>query len=332
MKKLINKILAPVKGLSSKVKREEGFTLAEIMVTAGIVAVLAVAIMRMNSMAQKTAKTTAQNLESTQLFARAQQILSDPVSCKETFKTKVPTAGGIPITKIVRGVYNATTHTTSTDDVMGAGNTCVTNTTKPGGSSPCISAAGTSGKIGIHTMTFKLISGGPNGAATGSLDIHFVKGAGANSSWDYNSTTKEKTHSLAAYGANDIVKKIPVNLVLTSGAVTACYTTEDNILEQACTNAGGTYNAAVTPACALPNPDPQVSSCRTVAMTAVGTVTYGSVTVGSSGMGACNANEVMAGIQIDTASTAYENAIVDSSTVRFPKVQLTLKCCVYKKP
>ncbi len=309
-----------------KIGAEKGFTLAEIMVTAGIVAVLAVAIMRMNQMAQKTAKTTAQSLEVTQLQGFIQQILIDPLSCTETFKNAVPTitSPGASITKIVRRVKN------DNQDVVGAGDICVTNTTRPGGTSPCISGVGTQGRVGIYRMYLrKTTAAAPDGGVIGELEIHFAKGAGANASWDFGAADKKKIHSLSSYGSNYAVKKIQVNLALNAGgAVVACYTTQENYLKEACENLGGNYNTALSPVCALPIPNDLDAACTMVALTAVGTTSYTGIALGTSAQ-TCPAGTVLRGIKLLTTAGG-EAAEIEGNTIRFSNLTLTMKCCPYK--
>ena len=302
-------------------RSEKGFTLAEIMVTAGIVAVLAVAIMRMNSMAQKTAKTTAQQLEATQVLSRVQQILQDPISCQKTFEnaTPQPTA---TITVIKRKVSGSATP----ENAVGAGATCVSGTLKPGGTSICTSGSGSSGRVALFKMVLKQTNSPLvlDGAATGELELHMVKGAGATINWEAapsSQASKIDIHNLSSYGGITTIKRIPVSLFMKASKVVDCYTNELNFIEQACLSLGGNYDQNVTPNCVINR-----TTCRDVVIAAVGSVNYNSLNMGTGASGSCNADEVLMGLK--AVNSVGESAVIDGGTpIDFSRLQLTLTCC-----
>lgn len=318
-----------------KIGAEKGFTLAEIMVTAGIVAVLAVAIMRMNNMAQKTAKSTAQSLEITQLVGHAQRLLSDPISCEATLKTKVPTAGGLPIAKIVRGARVGGVTTVEKEEI-GAGTNCIANTLRPTSTSPqkCISGTGTSGRIGLYKMLVKKLDAVANGPSSGVLELHITKGAAADDNWDILSAAEKaainKIQADSSYGSAVTVKSIPISFVLVGGAVTTCYTAEENHAQKACEDLGGNYNGTLTPVCALPIPN--AADCIDVALTAIGSVNYNAITVGTNAQ-SCPDGRVLHGVGLTTTAVGGADAAVfDGTTINFSRITLTLKCCRTNKP
>lgn len=333
MKKWINLFQMKLKSVFSK--RDSGFTLAEIMVTAGIVSVLAVAIMRMNSMAQKTSRSAAENLEAAQVANQIQRILSDGPSCELSFKGLIPTAGGTNITKLKRMFYRQATNTWGSEDAIGAGSTCQPNTIKPVGTSQCTSGTG-AGKVGIYKMSLRKAAGA-GGDTTGILEVKFLKGKAIGQNWDTMTAAAQaaflKTiENASGYGAAIMVKEIPLNYVLDgTGKITDCYTATENLQKTVCENLGPdyTYDSTNTIPCRR-TIAPTRQSCHNVILTAVGTVNYATIAVGNTGMNQCAANEIVGGIQVDTATTPNESAIIEGSLIRFPKIQITIQCCQYK--
>lgn len=312
-------------------RSEKGFTLAEIMVTAGIVAVLAVAIMRMTSMSQKTARSTAENMEAAQVAAVVHGILADPASCKKSLENLVPTYGGtgVAVPMLKRRYYRQATNTWIDENIMAYGsNKCVQGTYRPGGTYPCVSGKG-AGSVGIYKMALRKVENN-NTDTKGIFELRLLKGKAKAEDWDALSAT-QKTDFMKAnenamgYGSAITVKEIPVSIILNAaGQVLSCYSTQENFIEQACLSLGGSYDAYSTPTCSIPLPTENRETCHDITLAAIGSVNYGTVAVGSSN-GTCEKDEVLRGIR--TTTVVGETAIVDSSPIGFTRLQLILTCC-----
>ncbi|WP_419172566.1 type II secretion system protein [Halobacteriovorax sp.] len=66
--------------------RNRGFTLVEIMVAAGLIGILALALMRMTSTSMKTMKTASSTSEINQIVGEMRSMLATPTACENSFQ------------------------------------------------------------------------------------------------------------------------------------------------------------------------------------------------------------------------------------------------------
>lgn len=203
--------------MNFKKTRFKGFSLAEVMVTAGIVAVLAVGLMKIIDMQTKAQKKAESDLELTQIVNEMHQVLLNGDACKNTMN---------PISSVISPAAVGSIINRANHQIYITGN--VYRGIK------ILSIATTTPALSAWPIT------------TGS----YAYG-------ELNLLLKFERMSTNGYGAKIVSKSIPIKVEVDSlGKVSKCYSATENAVDtskiQACQDIGGIFNSS-TDLCDLPN-------------------------------------------------------------------------------
>lgn len=215
-----------------KQNNEFGFTLAEVMVAAGLIGVLSVAVMNMMSNINRTSKRASQIFNVQQETQRITTLLTSGDACRNTLQNL--------------DLGTAPNFTTSVDvpNIRDDNNNVVYAIGKELGAS--------SEKVNVEAMVIRrLFDPNPPPGAYGAIDSYTVnavpfykmeaqllltyrKGAAG---------TSDDVIKNSSVGGTSITKRISMNVIVNAaGRIQSCFSTADEFLDSACENLGGTVD------------------------------------------------------------------------------------------
>ncbi len=243
-------------------KRNNGFTLMELMVTVGLISVVAVGVIRLQSTMNKSVKAAAQKYEVIQIHSELSQIIGDPYNCEVMLKGKtlpLLTLGGTngtdltSINKVAVKFKNGGTSLIPERDASGnlivestkvvtyAGEICkigTHNILDTTGKYPCVYGYGTSSTIAI-----KQIKAGMLNSKAATIAITYRKGPAAKKGWSaLSAAAKSSAQQSSQYGRLEETKTIPIAVETdTTGKVISCNSEVSDINETFCISLGGVW-------------------------------------------------------------------------------------------
>jgi len=213
---------------------QKGFTLVEVMVVAGMVAGLSLAIMQMTSNANKAVKKMSQDTEVLQLVSDVQFAMRDKAKCGDTLNGKIVTdavsAGGSPPQSVL-GTTVASVIKNITPPLTAASVGTEYGKRTPGAFTVTDIRLQCPLAGCVWTALAAPAVNKSDGAAL--LRIYITKG-------HLNSSAEiQKTTSLGSltYVRDVIISKVTVNS--TTQAVLECFSDDDSYVQAACTALGG---------------------------------------------------------------------------------------------
>lgn len=226
-------------------KDQQGFSLAEVMVAAGMMGALSLVVVNLSQTANKTTKTMSQNVEITEIHSTVLRALSIESACTETM-TRFTTGGpaldvdnlggaGVAITRIAGKVTAANTFptviTTDSNDNNGDG--------KP--DNEYGDMAGTINIQGIQVENY-VETGVSTLERYGSVDIRITYRKGHQSA-----VLNDNIIRASSYGgvnATKIIRGVQVVSTRPAGDITSCRADTSQFLQSACDMFDGTLMAS----------------------------------------------------------------------------------------
>lgn len=235
------------KSTSEILKNQRGFSLAEIMIAAGMMGIVSVGVMNLVQDSTKANKGMTMNFEINQISQAIEGHLRDDVACRNTLVGLNPNGAGTAVTSILDKnnivVFRG-------DCTLGAPGNCT------------YGAAG--GRIFIRSMRLEQfqVAAQPfnNSTNQATLSVTFQKGPAIGLNWGALSQAQRTAIKNLSPGEGEFVKYFRVNVRRSTGAapdvqtvntVEDCVTERDDFLAGACAMLGGfrpTPGAAINPA------------------------------------------------------------------------------------
>ncbi|POB12989.1 tail fiber domain-containing protein [Halobacteriovorax sp. DA5] len=270
-----------------------GFTLAEVMVAAGLIGVLSLAVVNMMSNINRTSKRASQVFNVQQETQRITGILSNGDACKNTLQgIDIGNAPNYSTTQDVPAIKDANDDNIYTiGKELGAGPDTV-NVNSMQVRRYFDPKTGTYGSLQNYT-----VGAVPFTKLEAQLLITFRKGTVG---------TSDDVIKKSSVGSIDITKRISMMVVVNAaGQIQSCYSTADEFLDSACRNLGGTIDG-VDGGCK----DVKLTTLKTTPDTSI----TNAVTIGSSDSAAIgDAGAANAPLRVKLGSASRYLSVDDSS-------------------
>ncbi|MFZ9000390.1 MAG: hypothetical protein ACO20H_03745 [Bacteriovoracaceae bacterium] len=213
-------------------KNNSGFSIAEILVATGMLGVVTLGIMQTMKDSQSVGKSTAQKFESINLIKRVNDLLKDPLICKDTF-------GGLDISSIVGGSGPVNIpQIKKGNDILIKANCVGTSTSAV---QDCMFGKETKGRIYLKSMNLTNYN---QSTKTATLELDIIKGVAIK--YDLDSMSQDEMKELkkkSAYGSISETKKTSVAFNIDgSNQIIECITELTYYHEGACDQLGGTID------------------------------------------------------------------------------------------
>jgi type II secretory pathway pseudopilin PulG len=201
-------------------KNSDGFSLAEVMVAAGMLGLLSLAIMQITQNANKVTKSVSQKVEMTQLFSNVQRALTDSDACTQTFTAANPNVvlinnlGATGARNVLFGSKAGTVFTKALISGMEYGK-------------------GTSGAVTVKSIT--VMNWTKTGEDTSADETYGTVDLEVRLSRGHASATDE-TIKVSSFGMREVAKRFPINIAVrtSTNAVKSCFTGNASTLSEAC--------------------------------------------------------------------------------------------------
>ncbi|OFZ17295.1 MAG: hypothetical protein A2X86_02250 [Bdellovibrionales bacterium GWA2_49_15] len=239
------------KSLSSFLHGSRGFSLAEIMVAAGMLGVISVGVMQMMSNMQKGQKSIAINTEKESILYNVRMALRDKLACERTF-ANVSVGGVAPQNGTIVGNVAGAAAVNIPRIFSGGTVARVIATTLPNGdpnmpgtTEDNLYGKGTQGRILLETMQiveFGAPYPGDNNRNWFKIRLTFLKGG--------EITTGGAVADKSSFGGARTAQDFDVQYVVTASPAAApstpnigeCFVEEAQYVDAACSSLGGTVN------------------------------------------------------------------------------------------